>query len=107
MRRGVRGVMSCLRILFGWLLIFATACPALADHAESAYKAGVRAEKQSNYDVAFEEYRKAHTAKPTDAKYMAAYTRTRYYASAQHVHNGQLLLDAGKLQEALADFRLA
>jgi general secretion pathway protein D len=107
MRRGVLGDMFPLRVLFGWLLLFATAFPIYADHAESAYKAGAKAEKSSNYDVALEEYKKAYTAKPTDAKYMAAYTRARFYASAQHIHNGQLLRDAGKLQEALADFRLA
>src|SRR6202035_4758311 len=39
--------------------------------------------------------------------YRTSYERTRFLAAASHVHRGQLLRDAGKLQEALAEFQKA
>jgi general secretion pathway protein D len=38
---------------------------------------------------------------------MAAYLRLRFFAGGQHIHAGEQLRDAGKLQEALAEFRHA
>jgi general secretion pathway protein D len=81
--------------------------PAFAESAESDFKAGDRAEKKNNLDVAYLAYKHAHDVKPSDPKYMAAYLRMRFYASTQHIHTGQLLRDEGKLQEALAEFRMA
>ena len=46
-------------------------------------------------------------AKPRDLAYRASYERTRFLSAASHVHRGQLLLDAGKLQEALTEFQKA
>ena len=37
----------------------------------------------------------------------ASYERTRFLAAASHVHRGQLLREAGKLQEALTEFQKA
>ena len=71
------------------------------------YKAGVKAERHNDYDAAFQAYKKAHERKTTDPKYMAAYLRMRFYAGAEHIRKGQELRDAGSLQEALAEFRLA
>ncbi len=81
--------------------------PALADSAEHAYKIGDHSEKKNDYDAAFEAYKQAHEAKPNDPKFMAAYLRLRFLASGLHIHAGEQLRDAGKLQEALAQFRLA
>lgn len=95
-----------------WLLICvvfvcAYPVPVCADSAASAYKVGERAEKHNDLDTAYQAYKKAHDAAPSDPRYMAAYTRVRFYASAQHIHTGQTLHDAGKTEEALGEFRLA
>jgi general secretion pathway protein D len=81
--------------------------PVRAESAAHAYKSGDRAEKKNDYDAAFEAYKQAHNSKPNDPKYMAAYLRLRFYAGGQHIHAGEQLRDAGKLQEALAEFRHA
>ena len=81
--------------------------PAFAESAESAFKAGARAEKKNNLDVAFLAYKQAHDAKPSDPKYMAAYLRLRLYAATKHIHDGEALRDEGKIQESLAEFRMA
>lgn len=81
--------------------------PVLAESPESAYKAGARAEKKNDYDFAFQAYKRAHDARPNDPKYMTAYLRMRFYASGIHLHRGQELSDAGKFEEALAEYRMA
>jgi general secretion pathway protein D len=81
--------------------------PILADNADHAFKEGDRAEKKNDFDGAFEAYKLAHSEKPNDPKYMAAYLRLRFYAGGQHIHAGEQLRDAGKLQEALVEFRHA
>lgn len=89
------------------LLLCFVVVPVHAESAESAFRAGVRAEAKSNQDVAYEAYKRAHEKKPSDSKYMAAYLKSRLYASAQHIQTGQSLRDVYKLQEALAEFRRA
>ncbi len=92
-------------------LCFVLACflvvPALAQRAESSFKAGTRAEAKGNFDAAYEAYKQAHEKKPSDSKYLAAYLKSRLYASAQHIQAGQSLRDIYKLNEALAEFRRA
>ena len=90
-------------LVLAWLLVI----PMLAQSAASAYKAGTRAEKKSEFDAAYEAFKAAHEKKPTDSQYMAAYLRSRLYAAAQHIQTGQSLRDVYKLQEALAEFRRA
>lgn len=95
------------RVLLFALILAIPARPVLADSAEHAYKAGDRAEKKNDYDAAFEAFKEAHEHRPDDPKYMAAFLRMRFYAGGQHIHAGEQLRDAGKLQEALAEFRHA
>ncbi len=95
------------RLFLCVLLAGSFALPVLAESAESAYRAGDRAEKKNDYDVAYEAFKQAYDKKPNDPKYIAAYLRMRFYASAQHVRTGEQLRDAGKLDEALTAFRLA
>jgi len=83
------------------------AIPVLAESAEHAFKTGDRAEKKNDYDAAYEAFKQAHEQKPNDPKYMAAYLRMRFYAGGEHIRAGQELRDAGKLEEALAEFRHA
>jgi general secretion pathway protein D len=94
-------------LLFCVVLAGTSMIPAFAESAESLYKAGDRAERKNNLDVAYLAYKQAHDAKPNDPKYMAAYLRLRFYAAAQHIHAGELLRDEGKIQESLAEFRMA
>jgi general secretion pathway protein D len=99
--------MNWLRLILFVILAGCVAAPVVAESAESAYKAGDRAEHKNNYDAAYQAYKKAHDAKPSDPKYTASYLRMRFFAAAQHIRSGETLRDAGSLQEALAEFRLA
>ena len=99
--------MKLFRFPLYLVLVGCAVSPAFADSPESFYKAGVKAESKNNYDAAFEAYKQAHDKKPTDAKYMASYLRMRTIASTKHVQSGEDLRDVGKLQDSLAEFRLA
>jgi general secretion pathway protein D len=90
------------------LLVVAVILPiGAADSAKSLYNKGKDAEARQNYEAAFDFYKQAYELKPRDLAYRASYERTRFLAAASHVHRGQLLRDAGKLQEALAEFQKA
>ncbi|HEY7617678.1 MAG TPA: tetratricopeptide repeat protein, partial [Terriglobales bacterium] len=89
------------------LLVVAISLPAFADKAKSMYKRGRDAEARQNYEEAYDYYRQAYDLKPKDIQYRASYERSRFLAGASHVHRGQLLRDAGKLAEALAEFQKA
>ena len=89
------------------IVVTALCLPAYADRGNDAYKKGVRAEHQADYDAASVYYRQAHTFTPNNPKYFAAYTRIRFNAASQHVHAGQLLRNTGALTEALAQFQRA
>jgi general secretion pathway protein D len=99
--------MKTLHILLPVLLVFAFCLPGYGDSANAAYDRGVQAEKSNNYDAAFEAYKQAHELKPKDPKFETAYTRLRFQCANEHVRNGQLLRDAGKLEEALTEFEKA
>jgi general secretion pathway protein D len=90
------------------LLVVAATLPiGAADNAKSLYNKGKDAEARQNYEAAFDFYKQAYELKPRDLGYRTSYERTRFLAGASHVHRGQLLRDAGKLQEALAEFQKA
>ena len=95
------------RFLFCAILASLFVATVLGESAEGSYKSGERAERKNDLDTAYQAYKQAHDAKPSDPKYMAAYVRLRFYAAADHIHAGNGLRDAGKLQEALAEFRMA
>ena len=89
------------------MLVVAITLPAAADKAKSLYNKGKDAEARQNYEQAYDFYKQAYELKPKDIQYRASYERTRFLAGASHVHRGQLLRDAGKLDEAMAEFRKA
>ena len=90
------------------LLVVAITLPiGAADSAKSLYNKGKDAEARQNYEAAFDFYRQAYEQKPRDLAFRASYERTRFLAAASHVHRGQLLREAGKLQEALTEFQKA
>src|SRR5499433_1185429 len=78
-----------------------------ADNAKSLYSKGKIAEARQNYEQAYDYYKQAYDQKPQDISYRAAYERLRFLAGASHVHRGQLLKEAGRLEEALAEFQKA
>jgi general secretion pathway protein D len=89
------------------LLVALLTLPAAADKARSLYNKGRDAEARQNYEAAYDFFKEAYDLKPKDVRYRAAYERIRFLAGASHVHRGQLLRDAGKLDEALAEFQKA
>lgn len=90
-----------------FLLVVAVTLPAFADKAGTFYTKGKDAEARENYEQAYDLYKQAFDLDPKDLKYKSAYERLRFLAGASHVHRGQLLQDAGKLNEALAEFQKA
>jgi general secretion pathway protein D len=96
----IAGAVSLLALSFTLLAV-------AADQAAKAYKLGVDAESRNDYIKAYEEYKQAYDLKPKEIKYRAAYTRIRFYASSELVHEGILLRKQGKLQDALVLFQRA
>ncbi len=99
--------MKSLHIVFAAVVVLAVCLPGYADKAGTAYGRGIQAEKSNSYNDAFEAYKEAHDLKPRDARYMAAYDRLRFSAAAEDVRKGQMLRDAGKLEDALVEFERA
>lgn len=89
------------------LIVVAFFLPAAADKAKSFYDKGKDAEARQNYEQAYDFYKQAYDLKPKDLRFRSAYERSRFLAGASHVHRGQLLRDAGKLDEALLEFQKA
>ena len=100
MKRAIHPALICL-------LLSALAIPAIAESAKSLYNKGKQAEARQNYEQAFDYYKQAYDQKPDELFYRSAYERLRFLAGASHVHRGQLLREAGRLEEALAEFQKA
>ncbi len=75
-----------------------------AESAASLFKHGQSAEARQDYDAAFDNYQKAYAKAPKNLEYRAVYYRVRVTASAAHVSKGHKLQEAGKEQEAIAEF---
>src|SRR5271165_1870645 len=89
------------------MLVLTLSLPANADPGHDAYKQGVQAERHGDTDAAYTFYKKASTLVPSNTKYLAAYTHIRFIAASQHVHKGQILRNAGALEEAMVQFQRA
>ena len=100
-------IKSLIRPGMVLLLVAAVTLPVAADKAKTLYEKAKDAEARQDYEQAFQYYKEAYDLKPRDLKYRAPYERTKFLAAASHVHRGQLLRDAGKLDEALAEFQKA
>ena len=95
------GVLAVLLMLAGLAL-------ASSDkQAKQLYQKGVDAQARQDYITAYNFYHQAYELKPTDLTYRSAYEYVRFLAAASYVHQGELLMNAGKLQEALTDFEQA
>lgn len=99
--------MMRLRFVLASILVLTLSAMVGADEAKTAYKRGVRAESQKQYDAAYESFKQAFTLKPKDAQYEIAYMRARAYAAGEHLANGLKLRKDNKLQEAMAEFQRA
>lgn len=100
MKRAFRPALALL-LLFGLIL------PTSAESSKSLYNKGKNAEARQNYEQAYDFYKKAYDQSPQDVSYRSAYERLRFSAGASHVHRGQLLREAGRLQEAMVEFQKA
>src|ERR1041385_7485133 len=89
------------------ILSLLLAVPAAPESAKSLYNKGRIAEQRQNYEQAYDFYKQAYDQKPQDLTYRSAYERLRFLGGASHVHRGQLLREAGRLEEALAEFQKA
>lgn len=95
-----------IRPALTFLLLLSLILPSTAaDSAKSLYAKGKVAEARQNYEQAYDFYKQAYEQKPQDISYRSAYERLRFLAGASHVHRGQLLREAGRLEEALAEFQ--
>ena len=99
--------MKRLSRVLALILIFGTLPAAATDKAKALYKQGLNAEIRQDYETAYNYYHQAYELKPDDITYRASFERIRFFASASHVHKGQLLEKSGKLQEALTEFEQA
>jgi len=99
--------MLYLKGLGIFVVVMFLSLPAHADRGNGAYKHGVRAEHEGNFDAAYAYYKEAHKLSPNNPKYFAAYTTMRFKAASQHIHSGQLLRNSGALKEALTEFQRA
>ena len=100
MKRAIHAALICS-------LCFIFVLPAAAENAKSLYAKGKTAEARQNFEQAYDFYKQAYDQKPQDLSYRSAYERLRFLAGASHVHRGQLLREAGRLEEALAEFQKA
>jgi general secretion pathway protein D len=89
------------------LLVLAIVVPAIADKAKTLYNKGQDAEARQNYEAAYDFFKQAYDLKPKDLRYRSSFERLRSKAALTISHHGELLLDDGKLQEALAEFQKA
>jgi general secretion pathway protein D len=90
------------------LLIVALSALASTDKAaKAAYEKGKAAEARQDYITAYNFYHQAYDLKPTDLTYRASFEYVRFLAAAAYVHKGEMLVNAGKLQEALTNFEQA
>src|SRR5258708_32927836 len=75
------------------------------DSAKALYEKGADADARQHYEQACDYFKRAYNLKPKDRRYRTAFERNRFLAASSHVHRGQILRDAGKLDEALVEFQ--
>ncbi len=100
MKRAIRPALICS-------LCLCLTLSAAAESAKSLYAKGKNAEARQNYEQAYDFYKQAYDQKPQDLAFRSAFERLKFLAGASHVHRGQLLREAGRLEEALAEFQKA
>lgn len=100
--------MKRLTGVLALLLMVAVSALASTDkQAHALYQKGKDAEVRQDYIAAYNFYHQAYQLKPSDLTYRASFEYVRFLAAASYVHQGEILVNAGKLQEALTDFEQA
>jgi len=100
--------MKRLTGVLALLLVLVAAALASTDRqAKALYDKGKQAEARQDYISAYNYYHQAYQLKPTDLTYRSSFEYVRFLAAAAYVHKGRLLMNSGKLQEALTDFEQA
>jgi general secretion pathway protein D len=89
------------------LLLICVSVAGATDKAKQLYKEALQAETRLDYVTAYNLYHQAYEIKPSDLTYRASFERVRFLAAASLVHQGELLVNGGKLQEALTMFERA
>src|SRR5450759_4807853 len=112
-RRNFPGVLRNLMKRFTRVLavlLIGAVLPAVASNdkaAKALYQRGKDAEVRQDYITAYNLYHQAYQLKPSDLRYRASFEYVRFLASASYVHQGEVLVKAGKLQEGLTQFEQA
>lgn len=97
-----------IRPTFLVLLMLSLGMPGIAaDSAKKLYEKGADAQARQDYEKAYEYFKQAYNLQPKNLNYRTAYERNKFLAAASHVHRGQIMRDAGKLDEAKAEFEKA
>ena len=100
--------MKRLTTLLTLVAVITVAAFASTDkEAKQLFQKGKDAEARQDYISAYNFYYKAYQLRPTDLTYRSSYEYVRFLAAAAYVHQGEMLMKAGKLQEALTDFEQA
>src|ERR1022692_1935149 len=92
------------------VLLIGAVLPVLVSNdkaAKALFQKGKAAEVRQDYIAAYNFYHQAYQLKPSDLTYRAAFEYVRFLASASYVHQGEILVKAGKLQEGLTNFEQA
>ena len=92
------------------VLLIGAVLPAVASNdkaAKALYQKGKAAEIRQDYIAAYNFYHQAYQLKPSELTYRASFEYVRFLASASYVHQGEILVKAGKLQEGLTNFEQA
>jgi len=100
-------VFNRLTALMVVLTLLAPMVPARTRKGDGFFKNGHAAEEREDWDKALDFYEQALGEDGGDTGYIIAVQRTRLKAGQKHVENGQKLKEAGKLEEAAAEFQKA
>ncbi len=76
--------------------VFAATPAAHAQSASTWSKRGQAAEAREDYDVAYQDYQKAHLKSPDNLWYKTRYENSRFKAAAAHVDRGRIYLQSGR-----------
>jgi general secretion pathway protein D len=86
------------------IFLGAAVSPTRAESANTDYKNGKEAEARQDYDTAYTWYQKALQRDPKDVRFRTAFDRIRVTVSDMHLSKGRNLVQAGDVQNALAEF---
>lgn len=98
---------SFLRVSGACLIALTAVALLRADQASNLFKAGQKAEQAKNYDLAYQDFRKAADLHPDRYDYLLSARRAQFEASVNHIHLGEQLRDQKKYTEAESEFKQA